>query len=94
MSKRKSKSKHQILSNFATQQSLLSTNQHSAPVLLQGRDGLGISPRNSPKSWSKELMAAASTLQSIAMSNTRVRSFRNCFSFKKQNLKRIIYIYI
>ena len=70
MSKGNAKRRIQIFSNLTTQQSIISPHQHSAPVVLQGKDGPG---STSQKSWSKELIAAASTLQSIALSSTRVR---------------------
>ena len=70
-SKSIAKRKNPILSKLSAQQSLLTSYPHSAPISFQsGGDGPGFS---SQKSWSKELIAAASTLQSIAMSSTRVR---------------------
>ena len=66
----KIKRKNPLLSKLSAQHSLLASYPHSAPISLQsGGDGSVFSTQ---KSWSKELIAAASTLQSIAMSSTRV----------------------
>ena len=71
-SKSIAKRRNPILSKLSAQQSLLTSYPHSAPISLQsGGDGSGFSNQ---KSWSKELIAAATTLQSIAMSSTRVRT--------------------
>ena len=67
----KIKRKNPLLSKLSAQHSLLTSYPHSAPISLQS--GGDASIFSSQKSWSKELIAAASTLQSIAMSSTRVR---------------------
>ena len=71
-SKSIAKRRNPILSKLSAQQSLLTSYPHSAPISLQSSgDGSRFSNQ---KSWSKELIAAATTLQSIAMSSTRVRT--------------------
>ena len=49
---------------------MISSHPSSAPIPLQGVDQFGLSNQ---RNWSRELIAAATTLQSIAMSGTRVR---------------------
>ena len=70
MSKSNTKRKNPLLSKLTAQQSITTAYPHSAPISLQ--DG-SFSGFTSQKNWSKELIAAATTLQSIAMSSTRVR---------------------
>ena len=70
MSKNNIKRKNNLLSKLTAQQSITATYPHSAPISLQDGNFSGFT---SQKNWSKELIAAATTLQSIAMSSTRVR---------------------
>ena len=90
-SKSIAKRRNPILSKLSAQQSLLTSYPHSAPISFQsGGDGSGFS---SQKSWSKELIAAASTLQSIAMSSTRVRNENPYDKHTKDNTKLyVVYI--
>ena len=71
MLKRNVKRKNNLLSRLTTRQEILSSFPHSAPIsLFKDGDDPGFTNQ---KNWSKELIAAASTLQSIAMTSTRVR---------------------
>ena len=70
MAKVNPKHKNNLFSKLSTQHSMISSHPSSAPMPLQGVDPFGLSNQ---RNWSEELIAAATTLQSIAMSGTRVR---------------------
>ena len=83
MRKGNNKNKTLILSTFAyTAQQTNDYCSHqralaSTPINCE-RDEAETGPKNNAKSWSRELIAAASTLQAIAMSGIKVRLILVC----------------